>query len=54
MSHRPFGEARTVNPMQIARAGRCWIAVTKVGDWLGSWIYLDRAPPPAGRGEPGR
>ena len=40
----PFGEARLVNPMQIARAGRCWIAVTKVGDWFGHSIYLDRAP----------
>jgi hypothetical protein len=30
--------------MQFARIGACWIAVTKVGDWFGGRIYLDRAP----------
>jgi hypothetical protein len=44
----PRGEARDVNPMQVAQVGRCWIAVTKVGDWFGDSIYLDRAPSPAG------
>jgi hypothetical protein len=44
----PFGEARTINPMQIAHVGGCWIAATKVGDWFGPWIYLDRAPTPHG------
>jgi hypothetical protein len=44
----PRGEARDVNPMQMAQVGRCWIAVTKVGDWFGDSIYLDRAPSPAG------
>jgi len=42
--HGPRGESRRVNPMQFARVGRCWIAVTKVGDWFGNSIYLDRAP----------
>jgi hypothetical protein len=44
----PRGEDRTVNPMQFSRLGRAWIAVTKVGDWFGDSIYLDRARSPVG------
>jgi hypothetical protein len=44
----PRGEPRNVNPMQFGRVGSCWIAVTKVGDWFGDSIYLDRAPTPRG------
>jgi len=44
----PRGEARRVNPMQIAFVGGRWIAVTKVDDWFGDRIYLDHAPSPAG------
>jgi hypothetical protein len=42
------GTVRSVNPMQVARVGGCWIAVTKVGDWFGQTIHLDRAPTPRG------
>jgi hypothetical protein len=34
--------------MQVAHAGRCWIAVTKVGDWFGDEIHLDSAGAPTG------
>ena len=34
--------------MQITQVRGCWIAVTKVGDWFGDKIYLDRAPTPHG------
>jgi hypothetical protein len=44
----PDGGARSVNPMQVAHVKGCWIAVTKVGDWFGQSIHLDRAPTPAG------
>ncbi len=44
----PRGEARRVNPMQIAFVGGQWIAVTKVDDWFGDSIYLDRARSPSG------
>ena len=44
----PSGERRAVNPMQIAYTGRCWIAVTKEGDWFGDTIYLDSARTPTG------
>jgi hypothetical protein len=44
----PDGEVRSVNPMQIAHIDGCWIAVTKVGDWFGHTIHLDRAPTPRG------
>jgi hypothetical protein len=44
----PGGEPRNVNPMQISRVGRRWIAVTKVDDWFGDKIYFDRARSPVG------
>jgi hypothetical protein len=44
----PDNEPRDVNPMQFARIGACWVAVTKVGDWFGYRIYLDWAPTPHG------
>jgi hypothetical protein len=44
----PHGERRTVNPMQITYTGRCWISITKVGDWWGGSIYLDSARSPVG------
>ena len=44
----PSGEARTVNPMQITQVRGCWIAVTKIGDWFGDKLYLDRARSPHG------
>jgi hypothetical protein len=40
----PDGAVRAVNPMQVAHVNGCWIAVTKVGDWFGQTIHLDRAP----------
>jgi hypothetical protein len=42
------GAARSVNPMQVAHVDGCWIAVTKVGDWFGQTIHLDRARTPRG------
>ena len=44
----PDGAARAVNPMQVARVGARWIAVTKEGDWWGTRIYLDVAASPVG------
>lgn len=35
---------RRVNPSQVRWNGEEFVAVTKVGDWFGSTIYLDRAP----------
>lgn len=45
----PFGETRTINPMQVLPAGDgSYVAVTKVGDWWGDSVYLDVAPAPEG------
>jgi hypothetical protein len=44
----PSGKSRKVNPMQVAFDGRCWVAVTKEGDWWGDTIYLDTARTPTG------
>lgn len=35
---------RPINPSQIRWTGTEFVAVTKVGDWFGSTIYLDHAP----------
>ncbi|NND73557.1 MAG: hypothetical protein HKN44_00985 [Ilumatobacter sp.] len=35
---------RAVNPSQIRWTGGEFVSITKVGDWFGSTIYLDRAP----------
>lgn len=47
-SEAPDGTPRTVNPMQIERAGAGWIAVTKAGDWWGDAVYFDVALDPTG------
>ena len=39
---------RSVNPSQIMFTGGEYVAVTKVGDWFGTTIFLDRAPAPQG------
>jgi hypothetical protein len=44
----PDGTTRAINPMQVARVGGRWIAVTKEGDWWGDTLYLDRADSPTG------
>jgi hypothetical protein len=44
----PNGETRDVNPVQVAFVDGAWLAVTKVGDWWGTSIYLDRASSPTG------
>lgn len=41
-------EGRAVNPTQVARQGEEWVAVTKVDDWWGNTIVVDRAPAPEG------
>ncbi len=35
---------RTINPSQIRWTGSEFVAVTKVGDWFGTTVFLDRAP----------
>jgi hypothetical protein len=35
---------RSINPSQVRFTDGEFLAVTKVGDWFGSTIYLDRAP----------
>lgn len=35
---------RAINPTQVRHAGGEFLAVTKIGDWFGDTIYLDRAP----------
>ena len=40
--------SRSVNPSQIRFTGTEYVAVTKVGDWFGTTIFLDRAPAPQG------
>ncbi len=35
---------RSINPSQVRYTDGEFLAVTKVGDWFGSTIYLDRAP----------
>jgi hypothetical protein len=35
---------RTINPSQVRWISGEFLAVTKVGDWFGTTIYLDRAP----------
>ena len=37
-------ERRSINPSQIRWNGREFVAVTKVDDWFGSTLHLDRAP----------
>ncbi len=37
-------DGRTINPSQVRFTDGEFLAVTKVGDWFGSTIYLDRAP----------
>jgi hypothetical protein len=37
-------EGRAINPSQIRFDGDEFVAVTKVDDWFGSTIFLDRAP----------
>ena len=46
--HAPNGDLRGANPMQIARDGERWIAVTKADDWWGDLVYFDIAPRPEG------
>jgi hypothetical protein len=35
---------RSVNPSQVRWTGSEFVAVTKVGDWFGTTVFLDRAP----------
>ena len=35
---------RSINPSQVRWTGTQFVAVTKVGDWFGTTIFLDRAP----------
>ncbi len=38
------GAGRSINPTQVRFTDGEFLAVTKVGDWFGDTIYLDRAP----------
>ncbi len=35
---------RSINPSQVRWTGSGFVAVTKVGDWFGTTVFLDRAP----------
>jgi hypothetical protein len=37
-------EGRAINPSQVRYDGDEFVAVTKVDDWFGATVYLDRAP----------
>ena len=39
---------RTVNPSQFVRANNNWMAITKVGDWWGDRVLVERAIRPTG------
>jgi hypothetical protein len=45
---RPVLTRGAANPMDVQRFGRNWVNVTKIDDWWGSSIYVDRAPGPQG------
>lgn len=44
----PVSTRATANPMSVAWYGDTWVSVTKVDDWWGRYIQVDRAPSPQG------
>ena len=45
---RSISTRGAANPMSIRKVGSTWVNVTKVDDWWGLWIHVDKAPSPTG------
>jgi hypothetical protein len=44
----PVSSRATANPMSVAWFGDTWVSVTKIDDWWGASLFIDRASSPAG------
>lgn len=47
-SARPLMTRGAANPMDVERFGDTYVSVTKIDDWWGAWVYVDKAPNPWG------
>jgi len=45
---RPLMTRGAANPMDVRRFGEVYVNVTKIDDWWGAWVYIDKAPNPWG------
>jgi len=45
---QPLMTRGAANPMDVQRFGDVYVNVTKIDDWWGAWIYVDKAPTPWG------
>ena len=48
----PIMSRGAANPMDVQRFGDVYVNVTKIDDWWGAWVYVDKAPNPWGPWEP--
>jgi hypothetical protein len=44
----PIMTRGAANPMDVQRFGDTYVNVTKIDDWWGAWLYVDKAPTPWG------
>lgn len=44
----PIMTRGAANPMDVQKFGDIYVNVTKIDDWWGAWIYVDKAPTPWG------
>ena len=51
---RPVMTRGAANPMDVQRVGDIYVNVTKVDDWWGLWLHIDKAPNPWGPWETDR
>ncbi|HTH05297.1 MAG TPA: hypothetical protein VL916_05480 [Ilumatobacteraceae bacterium] len=45
---KPLMTRGAANPMDVQKFGDVYVNVTKVDDWWGAWVYVDKAPNPWG------
>lgn len=45
---KPLMTRGAANPMDVQRFGDVYVNVTKIDDWWGAWVYVDKAPNPWG------
>ncbi len=45
---QPLMTRGAANPMGVRKFGDIYVNVTKIDDWWGAWIYVDKAPNPWG------
>ncbi|MDO8364215.1 MAG: hypothetical protein Q7V88_15075 [Actinomycetota bacterium] len=45
---QPVMSRASANPMDVQKFGNVYVNVTKIDDWWGAWVYVDKAPNPWG------